>query len=87
MARDPYNGKASGLPDPAGGVLSITPDDDTDLSVTCRALYVGQAGDVKLRAMDNTEAIFAASEGSYILVRTRRVLATGTTATGLVGLY
>lgn len=74
--------------DPAEGVIAVTPSDGTDLGVICRALHVSGAGNVTLRASDNSEATFASvPAGSVLAVRTRRVLATGTTATGIVGLY
>mgnify|MGYP006275013433 CR=1 FL=1 len=84
---DLYDDKSSGLSDPAQGVLPVTPDDGADLSIVCRALYVGGAGTVTLRAIDNSQATFTVPGGGEIKVRTRRVLATGTTATGIVGLY
>ncbi|NKX43600.1 spike base protein, RCAP_Rcc01079 family [Roseicyclus persicicus] len=88
MTRDPFDDRRSGLNDPAEGLIQVTPSDTTDLGVICRGLYVGNAGDVAVRASDNTEGVFEnVAAGTFLPVRARRVLETGTTATGILGLY
>lgn len=64
----------------------ITPDGNTDLTTIPDAVYVGGAGDVVLKGSDGTNATFAATAGQVLPFSPTRVLATGTTATGLVGL-
>lgn len=64
----------------------ITPDGNTDLAPIPDAVYVGGAGDVVLKGSDGTNATFAATAGQVLPFSPTRVLATGTTATGLVGL-
>ena len=64
----------------------ITPDGNTDLATIPDAVYVGGAGDVVLKGSDGTNATFAATAGQVLPFSPTRVLATGTTATGLVGL-
>jgi hypothetical protein len=64
----------------------ITPDGNTDLATIPDAIYVGGAGDVVLKGSDGTNATFAVTAGQVLPFSPTRVLATGTTATGLVGL-
>lgn len=75
--------------DPAANALEITPDDDTDLSVGCRGLYVGVGGDVTVVMFGEivTKTFKNAAEGRVLPIRVRRVMATGTTATNILGLY
>lgn len=69
-------------------VFAITPNDSTDLSYITRGLYVGGAGDIVLRAEDNSSnvTLVAVPAGSVLPIRVKRVLSTGTSATNLVGL-
>jgi len=64
----------------------ITPDGNTDLATIPDAVYVGGAGDVVLKGSDGTNATFSATAGQILPLSPTRVLSTGTTATGLVGL-
>ncbi|MBJ3776415.1 spike base protein, RCAP_Rcc01079 family [Acuticoccus mangrovi] len=75
------------LQSPASGVVVIAPSDTADLGEVARALYVGNAGDVKLTALDGSTATFVAlAAGSVLPVTVTRVWSTGTTAANLVGL-
>jgi hypothetical protein len=66
---------------------AITPDDDTDLGLDLRAIYVGGDGDVALIDYDGNTATFAGVlAGTILPVRPRRVLE-ATTATAIVGIY
>jgi len=73
----------------AGSGEEITPDDNTDLSASTRGLYVGASGDVTVIMERDTAAITftALAAGVVHPLRVKRVLATGTTATGIVGVY
>jgi hypothetical protein len=72
---------------PASGVFAVTPDDADFFSTPARSLYVGGAGDVSVVAEDGTEAVFSAVPvGTVLPVRCKRVNATGTTATLIIGL-
>ncbi|SMP00073.1 hypothetical protein SAMN06265173_1703 [Thalassovita litoralis] len=73
---------------PAGDFFSVTPDDDTDLSIYCRALYIGTTGDLALISVGGTTVTFRnVAAGSILPVRASRVLDTGTTATDIVALW
>jgi hypothetical protein len=59
-----------------------------DLGHVTRALYVGGGGDVAVRLQDGTELTFAnVPTGTLIPIRVTRVLATGTSATQIIGLW
>lgn len=74
--------------DPAQGALTITPDDDTDLIQQTTGIYVGVSGNVAVITSRGESVIFLnAAQGSILPVQATRVLDTGTTATGLLGLY
>lgn len=66
--------------------FSITPSDSADLDdVATGGIYVGAAGDVKFRDLGGTDVTWVMQAGGMIPVAAVRVLDTGTTATGLVG--
>lgn len=62
----------------------ITPNDSTALYAD--ALFVGGAGDVTCLDRDGTSATYTVPAGAYILSEVTKVMAAGTTATGIVGL-
>lgn len=78
----PYNGPASHL-------VAITPSNATDLSAEkIKALWVGGAGDVAVIGVSDAGAITlsAVPAGTLLPVMVTKVMATGTTATLIVGL-
>ncbi|SAJ89285.1 spike base protein, RCAP_Rcc01079 family [Burkholderia multivorans] len=65
--------------------VAITPSDT--LAQTYRAIYVGGAGNVAVKTTGgNTVTFTAPPVGSILPVEVQQVLATGTTATLLIGL-
>lgn len=74
---------------PASRSIDITPNDGVTLPEPTRGLYVGGGGALRvLMADDTTERTFLGVQaGSWLPFRVARVFATGTTATGIVGLY
>lgn len=64
--------------------FDITPADGT--AVYADALFVGTAGTVRCKDRDGTTANYTVPAGGYVLSEVTEVLATGTTATGIVGL-
>lgn len=75
------------LVSPASHLATITPDDNTDLPNSTRGINVDSAGVVHLTTVDgDTGTVFVAA-GIVFPVRARRVFATGTTATGIKGLW
>lgn len=74
---------------PGVSLEAVTPNDDTDLTMIAKALYVGVGGDVALIAENDSSAVTMknVSSGQYIRVRTKRVMATNTDATDIVAIY
>ena len=73
---------------PARDAAAVTPSDATDLTVMPRAIYVGGTGNLALRmAGGQTVTLTGVQAGSLLPLRAARVLATGTTATGIVALW
>lgn len=67
---------------------AVTPNDSTDLTHgQCRALFVGTGGNVAVLNDDGDSVTFAVGDGQVLPIRTTRVLATGTDASGIVALY
>lgn len=85
---DGFKFHASGLDAPAENAAAITPNDTTDLPDTTRAIYVGGAGNlaVIMAGGGATITLTGVLAGMIYPLRVARVLATGTTATGLIGL-
>lgn len=74
--------------DPADKVAAVTASDSTDLTGT-RALFVGGAGDVAVRMINDpttTVTLTGVTAGSILPLRVTRVMA-ATTATNITALY
>lgn len=73
---------------PTSSAFAITANDDADLDYPIRALYVGTGGDVTVILQDDTAEVTFANVlgGSCLPLQVKRVLATGTAASDLVGL-
>lgn len=65
--------------------FDVTPSDSASISPAI-GLYVGNAGTVKAAGMDGTVGTYICQAGQYLTGRFTKVLATGTTATGIVAL-
>lgn len=87
MPADAFEGHAPGLTSPPGRAFAIAPNDSTDLAIATRGLMVGAAGSVAVVTTGgDTATLTNLQPGQQYAIRIQRVLATGTTATGLVGL-
>lgn len=84
---DDFEDFNSGLTSPATAADPIAPSDTTPLQHATRAIYVGQGGDLTVEFVSgDTVTLYGVQPGAVYAVRVRHVLATGTTAAGLVGL-
>ena len=83
---DQFANRQSGLDSPASDLHPITPDDGADLAVWTRAITATNPGTIRVTAIGGTVATLYLAAGPVLPVRVRRVWATGTTATGIVGL-
>lgn len=84
MATRPYYSSA-----PGDDSAAVTPSDSADLPMkngVWPVLYITAAGDVAHITAAGTTHTLALPAGLW-LVRTRRVLSTGTTATGIIAIY
>ena len=74
--------------DPADHAFAVAPDDAAELAYATRALYIGGAGALKVDMLGGETVTFATvPAGSMLAIRVKKVYATGTTATSLIGLY
>ncbi len=84
---DRFSSNIPSLTSPATHAFAIAPNDTTDLSEVTRAVYIGGGGALAVRMLSGQTVTFSgATGGSTLPLRVDRVLATGTTATGIVGL-
>lgn len=68
--------------------MSITPDDDNDLSTTARAVYLGASGNLKVTLSSGDTVTFVGLAAGVIHpIVAKRIWATGTTATGILAFY
>lgn len=71
----------------AEDAFAIVTNDTTDLTKNARAIYVGVTGNIICILLSGAQVTFnAVPAGSILPVAVKRVLATGTTATNLIGL-
>lgn len=85
---DPYDSFAPNLTGPAVSGFDITPDDNVDLPTLPRALMVTGGGDVAVQFRDGSSLVLPGlTPGVIYPLRPARILASGTTATGLKGLF
>ena len=66
--------------------FAIAPSDSSNLATIPDAIYVAAAGDIAMRGSDAGTVTIKATANSILPFSPTRVLATGTTATGIVGL-
>lgn len=84
---DRYDSFAVNLTGPAIGGFDVTPDDGTDLPALPRAVMVATAGDLSVQFRDGSALVLPGLVPGVIYpLRPSRVLATGTTASGIKGL-
>jgi len=72
---------------PSRKPFAVTPADDTELPLQIKGLYIGNGGDVVLIGAGSVTPVTYKNvpTGAFIAVDASHVLATGTTATDIVG--
>lgn len=84
---DRFEGREPNLTGPAVHGFVITPSDGAALAETTRALYVGGAGDLAVLFASGGQAVLSnVPAGTLLPLRAIKVLATGTSASAIVGL-
>ena len=85
---DTFQRHSRGLTSPPEQAMAVVPADGTDLACVTRAVYVGGAGDLRVRMQGGAEVTLAAvPAGALLPLRVTRVLAAGTSATSIVALW
>jgi hypothetical protein len=87
MAEDIFASFARAPSLPASSVEEIVPDDAVDLPRVTLALNAATPGAVRVTTHTGEETTVYLAAGVAFPLRVRRVWASGTTATGLRGLY
>lgn len=64
----------------------VTPNDSTNLTKKADGLWVGTGGDVAVITLGGTTLTFTVPTGGVLPLQVTRVLATGTSASGIRGL-
>jgi hypothetical protein len=85
---DQYATISGGLESPAKGGFTVSLHNTNVLAITTRAIMVTTAGNVKVTTLTGDEVVLPALQPGVIYgIRATIIWATGTTATGVVGLY
>lgn len=86
---DKYQSFSNNLSSPATNAIEITPDDSNDLAQVTRAIYIGGSGNMVATLAEDSAAVTFVGlvAGSLLPLRVKRVKATDTTATNIVGVY
>ena len=64
-------------------MVPVTPSNSVDLANVAIGLYITVAGNVTFHNMDGVSRTIAVPDNFYLICSVKRVLATGTTATGI----
>jgi hypothetical protein len=83
---DQFKHHAQSLESPATRIAEVVPSDTIDLPFVTRAISVEQAGHLSVITSAGDTGRFFLAAGVPFPIRVTRILATGTTATGIVGL-
>lgn len=83
---DLFHNRTSGLESPATRLADVTPSDAADLGFATRAISVGVEGFVQLVTIAGDTGRIYLVPGAPFPIRARRIMATGTSASGIVAL-
>jgi hypothetical protein len=81
---DTFKQLAVGRDSPATDWFAITPNNDTDIPLRPRFIYVGTAGNINMQGDSGAAVVLPVAVG-YHPFGPARILATSTTASGIVG--
>jgi len=87
MIIDPFASAGDSVIGPARELFEITADDAVELSKATKGVYIGEGGDLTVRAIGSSDDVTLRNlvAGTVLAVRLTHVRATGTTAGSLVG--
>ena len=88
MFKDPFENAADSVTAPSEFCFVVDPADGAELPQATKAIYVGSGGDVTVLPVRNSQPVTFRNvvSGMVLDVRARSILATGTTASDIVGL-
>jgi hypothetical protein len=73
---------------PLRNAFDITPHDTNELEAVTRAIWVGVAGNLRVKTVgDDTVTFVGVGAGDLLPIRVKVVLSTGTSASSILGLY
>ncbi len=92
-SKDPYAQRSVSVDSQGRSAVAVSPSNTVDISVGgayAKALYIGVAGNITVlpvNATDDTAVVlFSNHPVGYMPMQVRRVMATGTSASGIVAL-
>lgn len=86
MPEEPFRGEY-GVMTSADRWVAVTPNDSADLTVKPRMIHVRTGGTVAMADASGNVATFMFADGAEKPLSPHRILATGTTATGIVACW
>ena len=85
---DDYSSMSPSLTSPAVNAEAVVPSNTVALSNVSRAIYVGGGGDIAIEMLSGTTVTLrAAAAGTFLPLRAKKILSSGTTASGLVNFW
>lgn len=69
------------------GVFAVTPSDTVELTNSTRAIRANTSGTIKITTINGSVCTCAFTGGETRAIRAKLIWATGTTATGIEGMY
>lgn len=84
---NPFEGKRGHLNGSVVDMLPVTPSNSVDLSQVAIGLYITVAGNVTFHNVDGVSRTIAVPDNFYLICSVKRVLATGTTSTGIHAMF
>lgn len=83
-----FSSHSSGLESPGEHAFAVTPNDSADLAYVTRGVYVGGTGTLKVTMLGGEDVTFTGLAAGVIHpIRAKRIWSTGTSATGVIGIY
>jgi len=84
---DQFAGYVAGLNSPAFDAADVTPNDGADLPNTCRGLWVGVGGNIKVTTKGGTTVVIVGVPSGFVVpICVKRVWSASTTAASILAL-
>lgn len=80
---NPFSRRSNSLAGPGIDYVPVTPDDNTDLVDVAASIYVEGAGAVSFISVKGQTRTVNVGDFGWVICGATRILATGTTATGI----